>query len=143
VERAGVPAVALICTGFVISARLTAKFEGLQDIRLIEYLPPNITVSSPEEVRERANRLVDEVVNKLTKHESGGEKAAAKSTGSTHRAIIFSGVLDQVNEFFYQKRWTDGLPIVPPTIEAVEAMLNFTDRSPDEVIGVLRYGESP
>ena len=131
---------AVICTGFVISAQLTAKFEGLQDIRLIEYPPPNITVSSPEEVRERANRLVDEVINKLTKHEGGGGKVPEKSTGSANREIIFSGVLDQVNEFFYQKRWTDGLPIVPPTIEAVEAMLNFTDRSPDEVIGVLRPG---
>ena len=31
---------------------------------------------------------------------------------------------DAVNEYFYERGWTDGLPIVPPTDERVEAMLS-------------------
>jgi len=46
--------------------------------------------------------------------------------------------LDEVNEYFLENRWSDGLPIVPPTIERVEAFLRFTDRNPDEVLGVLK-----
>jgi len=43
--------------------------------------------------------------------------------------------LDEVNEFFYKNQWTDGLPIIPPTIEKVNEFLRYTERSADEVIG--------
>jgi hypothetical protein len=33
--------------------------------------------------------------------------------------------------------WTDGLPVVPPTRERVDAFLKFTDRKPEEVIRVI------
>ncbi len=35
-----------------------------------------------------------------------------------------------------RKQWSDGLPIVPPTAERVDEFLKYTDRSPDEVLGV-------
>jgi len=30
---------------------------------------------------------------------------------------------DSINDYFYSRGWTDGLPIVPPTEERVRAML--------------------
>ncbi len=42
-----------------------------------------------------------------------------------------------VNEIFYQRGWTDGLPVIPPTIGKVEEMLRYTDRPREEVIGEL------
>jgi len=53
------------------------------------------------------------------------------------RAIVFKGSLGEVNDHFRACVWSDGLPIVPPTIEEVDAFLSFTDRSPEEVIGLL------
>ena len=50
---------------------------------------------------------------------------------------MFKGTFEQVNSLFYEKEWSDGLPVVPPTIEAVEEFLQFTDRSLGDVIGVL------
>ena len=45
---------------------------------------------------------------------------------------------DRVNEYFYERGWTDGLPIVPPTEERVQAMLaGMPWRKPDEVISVV------
>jgi hypothetical protein len=38
---------------------------------------------------------------------------------------------------FYENRWSDGLPIVPPTAERVCEFLRFTDREADEELGVL------
>ena len=39
-------------------------------------------------------------------------------------------------DLFFEKEWTDGLPIIPPTEELVSAMLaGVADRDPDEVIG--------
>jgi len=50
----------------------------------------------------------------------------------------------EINETFYERGWTDGLPIVPPTEAAVAAMLRATSRDPEEILGVLppRQGEA-
>ena len=47
------------------------------------------------------------------------------------------GTFEDVNKFFYEQEWTDGLPIVPPTIEKVEEFLRYTDRSAHEEVAVL------
>lgn len=51
--------------------------------------------------------------------------------------IVFKGTLEEVNRVFYEKGWTDGLAIIPPSIEKVEEFLKYTDLSPDEEIGIL------
>ena len=45
---------------------------------------------------------------------------------------------DAINEHFYERGWTDGLPVVPPTEGRVQAMLaGMPWREPDEVISVV------
>ncbi len=38
-------------------------------------------------------------------------------------------------EYFFDKPWSDGLPVIPPTEERLVRMLAGTRRSPDEVLG--------
>jgi hypothetical protein len=130
--------VGLVCPGFDNTVRLAAKFRGLADARLVMFPPPNISVQTPDEVREHAKSLVDTVIAELTRTTAGDDAAAG--VRANPRDIVFRGDLDAVNEFFHENRWTEGLPVVPPTRAAVEAMLKFTDREPDEVVGVLRPG---
>ncbi len=40
-------------------------------------------------------------------------------------------------EAFFQKGWTDGLPVVPPTEEKVWAFLNAAGLSPEDVLGAI------
>jgi hypothetical protein len=52
--------------------------------------------------------------------------------------------VQDMNEFIelvYEKGWTDGPPVFPPTEDKVAEMMNYIKRSPDEVIGVLPPGE--
>jgi hypothetical protein len=44
---------------------------------------------------------------------------------------------ESVNNLFYERGWTDGLPIVPPTTERVRGMLSGYGRDPQEEIAVL------
>ncbi len=44
---------------------------------------------------------------------------------------------EAVNEYYFDRGWTDGLPIVPPTEERVAAMMEYTDRDPQEAVAVL------
>ncbi len=39
-------------------------------------------------------------------------------------------------EFFHSRKWTDGLPIVPPTPEAVQAALEWAMLAPDHLVGI-------
>jgi hypothetical protein len=50
--------------------------------------------------------------------------------------------LEDINAFYMERRWGDGLLIVPPTLERVERMLAHTKRARDEVIATIapRYG---
>ena len=41
------------------------------------------------------------------------------------------------HELMYERGWSDGLPLAPPTEERVLKMLSGTNRSPAEVIGII------
>ncbi len=49
-----------------------------------------------------------------------------------HRADDFQAV----QEFFHSRKWTDGLPVVPPTADAVTACLEWVMMPPDQLIGI-------
>lgn len=42
---------------------------------------------------------------------------------------------EAINDAYYEAKWTDGLPIVPPTEERVEAMVAAVSLSPDTNLG--------
>ena len=45
--------------------------------------------------------------------------------------------LESIDDFFYEKGWSDGLPIVPPTEDRVVAMVSASGRDSTDLIGVL------
>ena len=59
-----------------------------------------------------------------------------REQGAADRAATLECVddLDEINRLYRERRWSDGLPIVPPTVERVERMLQHTKRSPDELV---------
>jgi hypothetical protein len=51
------------------------------------------------------------------------------------RGNSYADTLENMNKLFLDRHWSDGLPLVPPTEEAVRAMLTGTSHSPDEAVG--------
>jgi hypothetical protein len=51
--------------------------------------------------------------------------------------IIGADDLEQAVELCYRMKWTDGLPVVPPTRGAIEPILGHLGRDPQEVVGVV------
>jgi hypothetical protein len=49
----------------------------------------------------------------------------------------------EVNEFYQQRGWTDGLPIVPPTAEGILACLQAASLTPGDIVGVERVRQRP
>lgn len=42
----------------------------------------------------------------------------------------------ETQEFFHSRGWTDGLPIVPPTADAVQRCLDWAGLAPDHLVGI-------
>jgi len=66
------------------------------------------------------------------------ERLEAKHKGGTlvSRKIEYAETTDPV-EVCYERGWSDGLPVTPPTDERVLAMLQGTRRRPDEIVGKI------
>ena len=62
-----------------------------------------------------------------------------KPEAVTITAGDYEEAYEEFNRLYLERRWGDGLPLVPPTKEAVQRMLAATDRSADQFIGRLPY----
>ncbi|MGH8980013.1 MAG: hypothetical protein ACRDWE_03180 [Acidimicrobiales bacterium] len=60
-----------------------------------------------------------------------------KAAEADDQAPVDLDPLLQAIEYCYDKGWTDGLPIVPPTPAFIERFLAETDRDPDEILASL------
>jgi len=76
-----------------------------------------------------APQVLDNLLREPAAHELAPEPGA--------RQIILRGTFEEVNAYFQERAWSDGLPIVPPTIDKIEQFLSFTDRAPEESLGIL------
>ena len=132
-ELAGVPTSSLVCEGFIGQAGTTSAGLGLPNLPLA-LVPGHVGNQSDEEMKQNVlDVTLDAVVANLLE---APEDAPAFDEPSP-REIVFEGSFEEVNRHFTECEWSDGLPIVPPTIAKVEEFLAFTDRDPDEVLGVI------
>ncbi|WP_202237249.1 UGSC family (seleno)protein [Actinacidiphila reveromycinica] len=133
-EKAGVPSTTIVATSFLRQAGTVARMEGMADLCISEF-PGVIMNQSDEELRRNTiDVLVPNIVEQLTRTVTTAAPVVEPEPGS----IVFTGTFDEVNEYFLKNQWSDGLPIVPPTLDRVEAFLRFTDRDPAEVLGVIQ-----
>jgi hypothetical protein len=88
------------------------------------------------EIEEGVAAAMKDVIEGLTKPLTPEEKSPKQQTGKTAR-VAFKGDIQEVNQFYYRKGWTDGLPIIPPTEEAVAEMMTGTDLPPDHIVATI------
>ncbi len=89
-----------------------------------------------EDIQSGIDGVFDELVAGLTKPLTEEEKSPQMKTEKPLR-IAFEGNLTEVNQFFYRKGWGDGLPIIPPSEEAVAEMMKGTDLPADHVVAKI------
>ncbi|MFC1918507.1 hypothetical protein ACFLWW_00830 [Chloroflexota bacterium] len=135
-EDLGKPGVAICNEGFIGDGRAASFSKGIPGFRLVaETVPSECNVI--EQVEEGISEaVVDEVVAALTKPPTADEKSPESKERELPR-VVFKGNLQEINSFFYKRGWTDGLPIIPPTQEAVDEMLTGTDLPPDHVVAKM------
>ena len=137
-EHIGIPSVIICAPGFTNQARYTSLNNGVPVMRVAEY--PGAFALDSEEVLIKNTReiLWPQIVDALTRPITAEETASAlKASHGDLRDDVFFGTLEEVNAYFSDMKWTDGLPIIPPTFERVSEMMRFTDYKWDETVAVL------
>jgi len=118
--------------GFIHDALSAVSSKGMPGLRVIpESIPSECTVMA--QVEAGVNAVFDDIVAALTRPLTSAEKAPVREAAQASR-IVFKGNLEEVNRFFYKRGWADGLPVIPPTEEAVAEMLTGTDLPPEHLV---------
>ena len=134
-ETAGVPSVSIISSGFIKQAAVVTKGLGLPDLTIAEFPGVPMTYSTDELARQVKEVLLPRVIEGLCKPPRAQVQEEEPPEPASEE-IVFTGTLDRVQQHFAKNFWSDGLPIIPPTIDRVERFLRFTDRDRAEVLGV-------
>lgn len=123
-------------TGFTAIAKAVGKAEGITGLRVAEY--PGAVGVHPEALVEKniESVLFDQIVSELTRPRPGESQDAPGAAGRASD-IVYEGTFDEIDDYFKRQLWSDELPIVPPTLERVQAFLKHTKRAADEQIAVL------
>lgn len=137
-EYIGIPSVMIAAPGFDTQARTTAYNNGIPALRVAVY--PGAFASHTEEQIKQYTREVlwIQVLEGLTKpitQEEIDENQQLEAPDP--QETVFSGTIDEVNEFYNDMLWSDGMPIIPPTRDRVEEFMRFTDYRWNRTIAVL------
>jgi hypothetical protein len=132
-QKANLPTATIVATAFLGQARAVAKSLGMANLGIAEF--PGIIMNQSEEELRRNTETV--LVPNILKSLMQMVETTVEVEEPTALDIVCEGTLDDVNEYFLTRQWTDGMPIIPPTMDRVQAFLRHTARSPEEVLGVL------
>lgn len=128
----------MICSeAFYPLAKAEAEAKGFPDLAIILVPHPLGSVPADQAV-EYGRSVAESAVAALTEQTAAKAAAAAKETEEI--AVDYDeqnplAFFDLVNDYYYEQKWTDGLPVVPPTPERVRRMLEKTLLQPHEVLG--------
>lgn len=132
-ESAGIPSSSLTCEGFLHQAATTAS--GLGRPNLPVAVVPGHVDTQELSILERNVREV--TVPAIIANLTAVPDEARRPEEPAPRDIVASGSFEEINARFLDERWSDGLPIAPPTEAAVEAFLASTDLDANDVLGVV------
>jgi hypothetical protein len=116
---------------FLPLARAIAKQEGFENLPVVT-IPHPIGGLEPSALNEALAQAVDAVADALLS--SPEESAPMEASVAVHDAP--SDVLDFLT-FAEDRRWADGLPMVPPTGELVARAVAATGRHAGEALGLV------
>ena len=134
-ESAGVPSVSLVCEGFVAQAGATGRGLGYSGLALGVLTGHVDSQSADEMLASFLATTVDQVVAGLTAAPAEAGRAEVEPEPAD---IVLSGTLGEIQRVFGERGWTDGLPIVPPTVPLVQSFLAHVPAGTDPVIGLAR-----
>lgn len=133
VEKLGIPTVTVVTSPFMELANMLPLAEGYREACIVQISHP-VGMLPASRIREKAEYAFDQILNAATQW---GPSSGSAAEGKAYPSQVFeyTGTVGEVNRYFVEKKWSLGLPIVPPSPACVDEMLGGTSREPQEVLG--------
>ena len=140
-EKMGKPVAFMVTRPFQANARFIARREGLSDISVVAVPVDSLPLADEIQELKLGENAADAVIRSLTlwKPQSGEESETSQ------KMLVFSGegyetARENMEKYFLRHGWSDGLPLVPPTPDAVDSMLEGTGFPSDHIVGTVEPG---
>ena len=124
----------VVTSSFSLLAKKSAETFGMPGLPIVA-IPHPLGGISADEARSKARSAIEEIVAKAAMRSGADEQEKPERD-----RILVAGSAEEVTAAFYRNGWTDGLPIVPPTRDAVREMLTGTDLPSGHALGVMPPG---
>jgi hypothetical protein len=116
--------------------------KGIPNLRMV-YTPHPVTDRSSGISRKylegrdpvTGRLILEEIVAALTEPVSNEDKGTGFLPRDSRTRLLEPDTSENLEKYFYENNFTDGLPIVLPTEEKVAEMLKATSHEPDEPVG--------
>jgi hypothetical protein len=136
-EAAGIPTATIVTDEFLALAQVEAQTRGLSALPLVK-VPHPVSSLSSDALRSLADSAIELIVESLTTNPAPGDHCGALATGEATAGMLF--VPENPADMFHylvKSGWTDGLPVLPPTREAVAGMVNASGLDGNERLGLV------
>ena len=133
------PAITICSDQFIVLGRKQLKALGCEG-HPIAVIPHPFGLRTREQVRAIAETCVGDLARIAVDAKAG--TPVARSSDAVPRAAR-TEVPDEPEDFdrfCIERKWSDGLPLRPPTLERVERMIAASGRAADEVIATVQPG---
>jgi hypothetical protein len=134
-EKLGIPTITIATEPFTNLAREISRSEGVPELCLV-IVPHPLGGIPPAAAVAKADQAFPIILSSLTNWQP---TAAAGSNRGAYPAahFEFTGSVEEINRVFFNKRWSSGLPIIPPSADLVQEMVSKTNLRTDEMLGIV------
>jgi len=146
----GIPATPMVTQAFKELAILNVAKRGMPKLR-ITFTPHPVAAKTPEQLHAYVEGndpvsdkpMMKEIVDALTIPLSSEEKKTGVVQVSIGPETYGPDTAKNLQQFYHDNGMTDFLPVIIPTEETVQEMLQGTSRKPDELVGKMAGGAYP
>jgi hypothetical protein len=139
-EKAGIPTATIVTDEFVTLAKTECSARGMGGLSLVEVPHPVGTIPT-DALKKVAEAAVESIIAGLTrkygKAEIGTEGGENLHDPETEKLITVPNDPAALFHFVAARGWSDGLPVLPPTRAAVDAMIGACGLKRDHVLGTI------
>lgn len=144
-EKAGIPALGIVAQSFVRAWQSCVDGWGQPRTAFVT-IPHATTGQTARFIHSMIDRQIDAVIDAFSAFPEplaglvNMDRGGAPGDVFTVEMNETPAGLDAVNRFFAERDWSDGLPVMPPTPQAVEQMLAASKRHPRDTLMVMEPG---
>jgi hypothetical protein len=137
--KRGVPAITICSDQFIVLGNKQLKALGCEG-HPIAVVPHPFGLRTREQIRGIAEDCVNDIARMAVDAKADGAGSRAAASVPRAQRIEVPEEAEDFDQFCVTRKWSDGLPLRPPTVERVAKFIEASGRKADEVVAIVQPG---